>query len=133
MSTLTKFAGLVSEDELAANLQEIIGEYENYKQKIRRSESREAISIPVEATLLDDSYHPIAESFHVVTRDISSRGVGVFHDRVVTGKYIYLKFHSPVSFQDFGVIASVEHCTPCGKYFIIGCRFLTEQFTTDDE
>lgn len=133
MATLTQFNSLVSEDVLAAQLQGIIVEYETYKQQQRRSETRESFSIPVQATPLDEHHVPIGEPFNMVTRDMSTRGVGAFHDKLISHQFLYLEFHSPVTRNDFGVIARVEHCTPCGKYFIVGCQFLTQQPTTETE
>ena len=123
----TSHADVVSADVLAAHLQEIIIEYESYKKQFRRAESREPVSIPVEAVALDDDFHPVSEPFHMVTRDMSAGGAGIFHNEMLTCDYLKLVFSSPVSLESFGVIAKVEHCTPCGKYFIAGCRFITNQ------
>ena len=125
--------GMVSSDVLSAHLQEIIIEYESYKKQFRRSESREPVSIPVEAVALDDDFQPISEPFHMVTRDMSIHGTGIFHTSSVDATYVQLQFSSPVTLEAFGVIARVEHCTPCGRYFIIGCRFLTNEAESFDE
>jgi hypothetical protein len=118
--------GIVTSDVLAAHLQEIIVEYESYKKQFRRAESREPVSVPVEAVELDDELHPCSKPFHMVTRDMSSGGVGMFHTEPVTSKFLSLKFSSPVSLESFGVIARVGHCSPCGHYYIIGCIFITD-------
>ena len=126
MPIATEFKGLVSADVLAAHLQEIIVEYESYKKQFRRAESREAFSIPVEATMLDADFNPVSAPFHMVTRDMSASGAGVFYDKPIDSEFLFMKFHSPISRKDFGVVAQVEHCTPCGRYFIVGCRFLAD-------
>lgn len=121
----TSHADVVSADVLAAHLQEIIIEYESYKKQFRRADSREPVSIPVEAIALDDDFKAVSEPFHMVTRDMSVGGTGIFHNECITSNYVKLRFSSPVSLEAFSVIAKVEHCTPCGNYFIVGCRFLT--------
>ena len=118
--------GAVSRESLALFLQEIIVEYDSYRKNVRRSEPRETVSIPVEATLLNENLEPVGASFHLVTRDISSNGVGLFYNAAVEEGPIQLTFSSPVSGSDLRLIAHVEHCTPCGQYFIIGCRFTSD-------
>ena len=111
---------------LAAHLQEIIIEYESYKKQYRRSDAREPVSIPVEAIELDDNFQGKSDPFHMVTRDMSVGGTGIFHTSRVNSEFLLLKFSSPVTLESFSVVAKVEHCTPCGRYFIIGCRFVPD-------
>lgn len=118
--------GVASPDLLAAYLQELIVEYESYKKQFRRVEDREPVSIPVEAIKLDENLEPCSEPFHMVTRDMSFCGVGMFHTEIVDADYVILRFSSPVSLEIINVLAKVEHCTPCGKYFIIGCHFVPD-------
>lgn len=125
MSTSSALAGLVSADILAAHLQEIIVEYDSYRKQFRRADNREPVAIPVEAVELDYELRPISKPFHMVTRDMSVSGAGILHTADINSQYLRLQFSSPVTLEAFGVIAKVEHCTPCGHYFIIGCRFLS--------
>ena len=117
---------VTSADLLAAHLQEIIIEYESYKKQYRRSDAREPVSIPVEAMELDEQLQVKSEPFHMVTRDMSVAGTGIFHNRRVDCDFLLLKFSSPVTLESFSVVAKVEHCTPCGRYFIVGCRFVPD-------
>lgn len=118
--------GTVSRESLALFLQEIIVEYDSYRKNVRRSEPRESVSIPVEATVLNENFEPATAPFHMVTRDISCNGVGLFYNAAVEPGPIQLTFSSPVSGSEVRLMANVEHCTACGHYFIIGCRFTTE-------
>lgn len=126
MATTKAVQGVVSADVLARHLQEIIVEYESYKQQFRRSENREPVSIPVEAVELDNDWNPVSEPFHMVTRDMSAHGSGIFYNHQLTCPFVKLQFCSPVSLETFSVVAKVEHCTPCGKYYLIGCRFMAD-------
>lgn len=127
----TTAAKVVSSDVLAAQLQEIIVEYDSYKKQYRRAEPRESVSIPVEAVELDDDFMPLSDPIHMVTRDISTGGMGMFHTQRLSAKYLRLQFSSPFSLESFSVIGRVEHCTPCGKYFIIGCAFVTDRLDSE--
>ena len=122
----TQLADSVSSDTLATHLQEIIVEYESYKKQFRRTDTREAVSIPVEVTELSEDFEPTSEPLHMVTRDMSVGGTGIFHTENLECDYALLKFSSPVSLEEFSVLAKVEHSTRCGRYFIIGCRFVPD-------
>lgn len=125
MLTATKSkVDVVSSDVLALHLQDIIVEYESYRENCGRTERRESVAVPVEATLLDEEHQPIAAPFHMVSRDISVSGMGLFNSEHVVCGPVLLKFTSPVSRAQFSVIACIEHCSPCGVFFILGCRFL---------
>lgn len=114
----------MTHDGLALFLQEIIVDYASYKDNVRRTEPRESVSIPVEARRIDANNQPVGQTYHLVTKDISCGGLGLFNREQVDCGPIELKLESPVTKRCLKIIANVEHCTPCGKYFIIGCRFL---------
>ena len=117
-------SGVVTPDLVASFLQDVILEYESYK--LQRSDPREPVSIPVEAVQLDEYFQPASAPFHMVTRDISCGGTGLFHTAAIESPYLQLQFCSPVNLETLKIIASVEQCSPCGVYFIIGCKFMTE-------
>ena len=124
MAVATKIHGQsVSPESLALFLQEIIVEYDSYKENVRRIDVRENVSIPVEAVRLNDQLKPSGDPFYMVSRDISCGGVGLFNTEHVENGPIQLTFSSPVSGAELKVYATVEHCTPCGRYHIVGCRF----------
>ena len=108
----TQLADSVSSDTLATHLQEIIVEYESYKKQFRRTDTREAVSIPVEVTELNEDFEPTSEPLHMVTRDMSVGGTGIFHTENLECDYALLKFSSPVSLEEFSVLAvSYTHLT----------------------
>lgn len=114
----------ITPDGLALFLQEVISEYASYGSMVRRLDEREYVTIPVKAQLMDEEGQLCGESFHMVTRDVSSSGLGLFHVVAVPLGRIRLILSSPVTKRKLSVTANVEHCTQCGEYFIIGCRFL---------
>lgn len=124
MATTSSVKRAMTPDSLALFLQEIIVEFESYKKNVRRSEVRETVSIPVEARRLDEEFNPVGDEFHMVTRDVSCNGVGLFHLESLEPGPIELTLTSPVSDRALRIVANVEHCTAIGKYFMVGCRFL---------
>lgn len=127
MAVAAKLQGQsVSPESLALFLQEIIVEYDSYKDSVRRVDVRENVSIPVQAVRLSPESKPVGKPFYMVTRDISCGGVGLFNTQHVENGPIQLTFSSPVNGTELNVQATVEHCTPCGRYHIVGCRFFGE-------
>jgi len=112
-----------SPDAIASFFQDIILEYHNFRRLVRRSEPREPAAIPVQIVRLDEALEPVGEPFYAVTRDISLGGAGIFHHCPVDAHHVLLEFDSPFTDERLRLIAKVEHCTPCGKYFVLGCRF----------
>jgi hypothetical protein len=124
-------AGEVSPETVASFFQEIILEYHSFQHLVRRATPREPVSIPVQAVMLDDDMQAVSPPFHMVTRDISSTGVGLFHTEMLERGLIQLEFSSPVTEAVLKIVGRVEHCTPCGRYFIVGCNFQID--ATDDD
>ncbi len=118
-----------SPDVLALFMQEVIVEYNSYRKLVRRSEPREPVAIPVLARPVDADLNSAGDPFHAVTRDISHGGVGLFHTRPIDCGWLELTFSSPHSGKEMTILATVEHCTPCGRYFILGCRFVRKRTT----
>ncbi len=113
-------------ESLALFLQEMIVEYDSYRQSARRADARENVSIPVRAVHLSANSEPKSEPFHMVSRDVSCCGIGLFNTEPVKRGPIQLTFSSPISGMELDVPACVEHCTACGHYYIIGCRFIVK-------
>lgn len=114
----------MTKDGLALFLQEIIVEYDAYRDSFRRTAKRENVSVPVEARRIDESGNAVGPAIHLVTRDVSSNGLGLFHHQPVEVGLLEMIMESPVNGHRMRIIARVEHCTPCGRYFIIGCQFV---------
>ena len=86
----------------------------------RRSQPRRLIVTTVGVVPLDDAFEPIGESFHAVTRDISTSGLGMLHSKPVTAKY--LRVLIPVEGRDepVDVVMEVQRCDVMGFYYDIG-------------
>jgi len=112
-----------SPEVITSFMQQVIVEYHAYGMAHRRAEPREAVAIPAIAQRVDSSLDTIGEPFHVVTRDVSSGGIGLFHPSPVPLGLLKITLSSPETHETMVLLARVEHCTPCGGFFLIGCRF----------
>jgi hypothetical protein len=71
---------------------------------------------------LDVDSNPVGESFSVVTRDISSRGVGLIATQPIHPGLVALRMN--FAHEEVAVIAEVRWSTPMGPFEAAGCRFV---------
>ena len=112
-----------SPDTIASFIQQTIVELQSFKEEIRRAETREAAAIPVIVTPLNENLEPAEAEFYAVTRDVSCGGIGLFHTAPVTARWLEIEMSTPATRHELRLLAHVQHCTPIGKFFLIGCRF----------
>lgn len=112
-----------SPEVIASFMQQVIVQYQNYGTHHRRTEPREAIAIPVQVQRLEDDLTPVAEPKAAITRDISVGGIGLFLGERIERGMLRIRMVAPESHEQMQILAQIEHCTPCGGYYIIGCRF----------
>ena len=120
MPTLTSES---SSEVITTFMQQVVVEYHTYGMGHRRSEPREAVAIPVVVQQVDSSLEPLDQPFNAVTRDISTGGIGLFHLREMKSGLLKITMTAPESHYRMTLLARVEHCTKCGGFYIIGCRF----------
>ena len=114
-----------SPDTIASFIQQTIVELESFKVGMRRAESRESAAIPIFVAPLNENLEPVGAEFYAVTRDVSCGGIGLFHTKPVTARWLEIEMSTPATRQELRLLAQVQHCTPIGKFFLIGCRFAT--------
>ncbi|MCA9148758.1 MAG: PilZ domain-containing protein [Planctomycetales bacterium] len=120
-----------SPEVITTFMQQVVVEYHNYGMGHRRSEPREAVAVPVVVQQVDSSLEPLDEPFDAVTRDISTGGIGLFHLREIKSGLIKVTMTAPETHEQMTLLARVEHCTKCGGFYIIGCRFARVLFDAD--
>jgi hypothetical protein len=109
-------------DEIASFMQDVIVQYQQRTVSSRRAEVRETAAIPVFVQPLDDQLQPVGEEFAAVTRDVSVGGLGLFHTRPVPLGLVQIVMEAPDHGQSRKLLGRVEHSTPCGRFFIVGCH-----------
>jgi hypothetical protein len=88
----------------------------------RRTVERLAVTMPVRITPLDDQLKPLSYELNAITRDLSSKGVGLVSTSPIAREYVLLTFQ-PFQGNSFDVVAKVIYCNDLGYYFQIGCEF----------
>ena len=89
----------------------------------RRAVERLSLTVPITVAPLNDDLHPLGYEHHAVTRDISSKGVGLVTTNPVPPSYVLLTL-DPCQYKPFRVIGRVAYCNEVGYYYRIGCEFL---------
>jgi hypothetical protein len=120
---MTVFVGETSPEQIATFMQQVIVQYQAFADDYRRSEPREPVAVPVNVVPLDDDLRAIDPAFDAVTRDVSCGGLGIFHSEPIGSPYVQIAVESPETHEVMRLLARVEHCTPCGAFYIVGCRF----------
>lgn len=88
----------------------------------RRAVERMAVTMPVGITPLDEQLKPSNYELNAITRDLSSKGVGLVSNSPIAREYVLLTFQ-PFQGNSFDVVAKVIYCNDLGYYFQIGCEF----------
>jgi hypothetical protein len=115
---------VTSQDVITAFIQQVILQYHAYADLYRRAEQRESVAVPVLVQPLDLDLQPLGGPFEAVTRDVSPSGIGLFVSRSIeVPSWMTVTIRTPETLRELRLIAHVEHCTPCGGMYIVGCRF----------
>lgn len=88
----------------------------------RRSVERLAVTMPVGIKPLDEQLRPLSYELNAITRDLSTKGVGLVSTSPIPQESVLLTFH-PFQGNPFAVVAKVIYCNDLGYYFQIGCEF----------
>lgn len=130
---MTTCVGESSPEIITAFMQQVIVEYGSFAHDTRRNEARENVAVPVSVQPLTDEFIPVGTPFPAVTRDLSSSGMGIFSPARYDLSWLQVTLQSPTTGRQMRLLGKVEHCTPCGPFFLIGCRFAADKFTADQD
>lgn len=90
----------------------------------RRIESRNLMVVPVLGRPVDDDYQPVDEPFWLVSRDISSKGIGLVHmDRF---EHKLLALQMTIASEEVLVIANIEWQCGTGPFCSSGATFVAK-------
>ena len=112
--------------EVASFVRQVIREDKCGTWLERRVSLRYPIALPVIATVLDDEYRPVGETFRAVTRDLSTKNLCIYHSQPVTAKYLELQLARRIGDERLRVLLEVVRCEDAGPFFEIGGRFLEQ-------
>lgn len=90
-----------------------------------RSAQRFAASATLRITPLDDCLQPAEESFAVVLRDISEKGLSFIHTRAITNRFVLVEFATRESAAP-RLLAHVVRCQPVRLFYLIAARIISK-------
>ena len=91
----------------------------------RRGEDRVPLVALVPAIEVDENSQPVGEEFTVVTRNISTRGISLFHPTPIDAKYLAIELPGSQDVKT-QVVMRIVHCRSVGQAQEIGGEFVTK-------
>lgn len=88
----------------------------------RRTEKRHLMVVPALLLPLDSSGRAQGPPFPAVTRDISTKAIGLIHTDSL--RHSRLALHIQLAGVQANVIAELVWCQPLGPFYFSGCRFV---------
>jgi len=86
----------------------------------QRWESRHLIVMPVLVQPIDDERRPVARPLTMVTRDISTWGVGLVHYQLTSLDRLALRM--TVEGEEVLLVGEVRWQKPIGPFYLFGCQ-----------
>ena len=90
----------------------------------RREDQRHPLSVTLRVQPLDDDLQPLGKEFRVITRDVSTGGVGFVHTSPIEQRFLRLVMADESHDE---LIVEVRHCTRVGELgllYLIGVQLL---------
>ena len=115
-------------EELMRFVERLIEEGQREVTPENRSEPRYRVALKVAAQPIDERLRPVGQGFYAVTRDISSRGISLFHTAAVRTHYVALEFQDPLTGQKLQAVLEVLRCRPLGPFHEIAGQFVTKLY-----
>lgn len=112
-------------EEIAEFVLRLVSRLTHYEGVERRSQGRHRIAIPLLAMPLDDQLFPVGEGFAAVTRDISSCGIALFHQRWVNSPFLAVELVDPDG-QKLEAAVEVLRCQRVNEFYEIAGKFVTK-------
>ena len=108
--------------ELVQRLTEEFHDFESIRD--RRSGTRLRRAIPVLVQPISKNFRPLASCFQALTRDISTRGIGLISIKSI--QYQFVAIRLTMNGKQIDVAAEVLRCEQLGIYYVVGCQFITK-------
>ncbi len=88
----------------------------------RRAHVRHPLMMAIATVAVDDDVQPVAEPVTMITRDISSHGIGLIHTQPVDAKWIVIELPLQTGTEQF--VMEVVRCHPVDRFYDVGGRFI---------
>lgn len=104
-------------------IKRLVASAKQYQGANRRAEPRHTLGVAVRVAAVDEAHKIIGTDFVAVTRDVSARGVSLYHTQPVTDKLLALEFELPGG-EKRQLLLDVLRCRPVGPLFEIAGQFI---------
>lgn len=104
-------------------IKQLVQGAKHYHGSNRRAEARHAVGMAVRAVPVNAAQQPVGDTFVAVTRDISVKGVALYHTQPILAPFLSLEFPLP----DGGkrqTLLQVLRSRPVGPLFEIAGQFI---------
>jgi hypothetical protein len=118
-------------EEITAFVQRLVGRLAHYRGKERRAVRRHRLAIPLLAVPLDEELRAAGDSFAAVTRDISSRGIALYHSRSIKSPYLAVELADHDG-KKLEAAVEILRCEPVAAFYEIAGKFVTKVYPSDD-
>jgi|GEM_PF-1442416 len=109
-------------EKISAFVEQLI-ENSRAPQHERRMYRRHLLSVPVLVRPVDRACRPLDVPFEVLTRDISTTGIGLLHVNPIACAFLALQISGREG-DDLRILMRVVRCRPLASFYEIGGRFL---------
>lgn len=104
-------------------IKRLVASARQYQGTNRRSEPRHTLGVAVRVAVVNEAHKIIGADFVAVTRDISARGVALYHTQPVTDKLLAVEFELPGG-EKRRLLLDVLRCRPVGPLFEVAGQFI---------
>lgn len=95
-----------------------------YSKLERREQKRHFIVVPVVAVPVDEQFQPIGDAVALVTRDISSKGIGLVHFEPLSQGLLAIRMR--LAGDEVNVVIEIGWSKPLGPFELSGGRFVAK-------
>ena len=92
----------------------------------RRIDCRQPVVLPVVVRPIDEQGRPLAPPLAMVTRDVSTWGVGLVHEQPLF--YDRLALRMIVDGEEVNLVGEVRWREPLGPFYMCGCKVVAKLF-----
>ncbi|QDU64251.1 hypothetical protein Pan216_51400 [Planctomycetes bacterium Pan216] len=110
--------------ELVEHVQEILASPDPGATDDRREEARYSIAAPVPVQELTDHMTPLGRPYLAVLRDVSSKGLSIYHVKDVVVRHFLVEVEMKGETQQ--LLAETVRCRRTGKFHEVGGKFVAK-------
>jgi hypothetical protein len=105
-------------------VKKMIVDAQGYYGPEKRADPRYDLATSVTAVPIDEQFRQTGEAFIAVTRDVSTRGMALYHTRGISQPMLAVEMQAPGGAK-LRVALKITRCIPVGRFYEIGGQFVT--------